>query len=58
MSKLQLNKANGKIWGVCAGLADWSGMDVTILRLIFVVAAIAGLGSPVLIYILMALILN
>lgn len=58
MSKLQLNKANGKIWGVCAGLADWSGMDVTILRLIFVAAAIAGLGSPVLIYILMALILN
>ena len=29
MTKLTLNRTNKKILGVCAGLADWSGVDVT-----------------------------
>ena len=58
MTKLVLNKANKKILGVCAGLADWSGIDVTLLRVLFVIAALVGFGSPLLIYIVLALILN
>ena len=58
MARLTLDKTNKKILGVCAGLANWSGMDAMIIRLIFAVAAVVGFGSPVLIYILLAMILD
>ena len=58
MSRLVLDKANKKILGVCAGLANWSGIDATVVRLIFVVTTLIGFGSPILIYILMAMILD
>jgi phage shock protein C len=58
MSRLVLDKANKKILGVCAGLANWSGMDAMIVRLIFAVATLVGFGSPILIYIVLAMILD
>ncbi len=58
MSRLVMDKANKKILGVCAGLANWSGIDATVVRLLFVVTTLIGFGSPVLIYILMAMILD
>jgi phage shock protein C len=58
MAKLTLNKANKKILGVCAGLSDWSGVDITLMRIIFVLATLIGFGSPVLVYIILALILD
>ena len=58
MTRLVLDKANKKILGVCAGLANWSGMDPFIVRLIFVAATLIGFGSPVLIYILLAMIFD
>jgi phage shock protein C len=58
MARLTLDKANKKILGVCAGLANWSGMDAMIVRLIFAVATLIGFGSPILIYILLAMILD
>lgn len=51
-----LNKPAGKILGVCAGIADYFGWDVTLVRLGFVLAALFGLGSPVLIYLLIGLV--
>lgn len=45
-----------KVLGVCAWLADKFEIDVTWMRLIFVVATILGLGSPVLIYLILALV--
>ncbi|MFZ4382331.1 MAG: PspC domain-containing protein [Sandarakinorhabdus sp.] len=53
-----LNKPAGKIMGVCAGIADYFGWDVTLVRLGFVLAAVFGFGSPVLIYLLIGLIAN
>ena len=47
----------GKISGVCAGLADYFGMDATLVRLIFVAFAIISFGTAVLIYIIMAIII-
>ncbi|MBL4800786.1 MAG: envelope stress response membrane protein PspC [Emcibacter sp.] len=41
-NKLYLDKTKGKICGVCAGIADYSGIDTTIIR----VVAILGLLSP------------
>jgi phage shock protein C len=58
MTKLMLNRANKKILGVCAGLADWSGVDVTVIRVAFVLATLIGFGSPLLIYIALGLILD
>jgi phage shock protein C len=58
MTKLMLNRANKKIVGVCAGLADWSGLDVTVIRILFVLATIFGFGSALLIYVVLALVLD
>ena len=58
MTKLTLNRANKKILGVCAGLADWSGIDAMIVRVAFVLATLIGFGSPILIYVALGLILD
>jgi phage shock protein C len=58
MTKLMLNRANKKILGVCAGLADWSGIDVTVIRIAFVLTTLIGFGSPILIYVALGLILD
>tara|TARA_R110001592_G_scaffold352627_1_gene650666 strand:- start:815 stop:1078 length:264 start_codon:yes stop_codon:yes gene_type:complete len=57
-NKLKLDKANGKLMGVCSGLANWSGMDVNLLRIIFVLATIFGFGSAILIYLAIGLIVD
>ena len=44
-----------KILGVCAWLADKFGLDVGGLRILFVTAAILGLGSPIFIYLILYL---
>ncbi len=38
------------IGGVCAGVADYLGLDVTLVRVLVVVGAIFGLGSLVVAY--------
>ena len=58
MSRLVLDKGNKKILGVCAGLANWANMDPMIVRVIFAVATLVGFGSPILIYIVLAMILD
>lgn len=39
--KFELDRANGKLMGVCAGLADMTNFDVTLIRVAMVVATIA-----------------
>ena len=48
--KLRLDKANGKLAGVCAGLGNYFGMDPLVMRLIFVLGTLIGFGSFILIY--------
>tara|TARA_R110002049_G_scaffold102592_2_gene248232 strand:+ start:113 stop:376 length:264 start_codon:yes stop_codon:yes gene_type:complete len=57
-NKLKLDKANGKLMGVCSGLANWSGMDVNLLRIVFVLATIFGFGSAIIIYLAIGLIVD
>lgn len=45
-----------KILGVAAWLADRYNMDVAGLRLVFVIATLLGLGSPILIYLILYLV--
>lgn len=58
MARLVLDKGNKKILGVCAGLANWTNIDPLIVRLLFVVTTLIGVGSPIIIYILLAMILD
>jgi phage shock protein PspC (stress-responsive transcriptional regulator) len=39
------------IAGVCSGIADYTGVDVTVVRLLAVVGAVFGLGSLVVAYV-------
>lgn len=43
--KFVLDKANGKLMGVCAGLAEMTGWDVTLIRVGLVVTTLLG-GFP------------
>jgi len=43
--KFTLDRVNGKLLGVCAGLAAATGIDATIIRIGFVVATVVG-GWP------------
>ena len=38
----RLDKRNGKLMGVCAGLADYTGLDVTLIRVGVVVVTLLG----------------
>ncbi len=51
--KLYRSRNNRMIAGVCAGLADFFGIDVTVVRLVFAAGALLGFGSFILIYIVM-----
>jgi phage shock protein PspC (stress-responsive transcriptional regulator) len=57
MSRLVKSSTDKKIFGVCGGLARRFNMDSTIIRLIFVVAAVIGFGSPIILYLVLALII-
>ena len=52
----RLNKTNGKFMGVSAGIADYFNVDVTLVRLAWVVGTILGFGSLVLVYLAIGLI--
>lgn len=47
-----LNRPRSKVMGVCAGLADFFGIDVLIVRLGVIVATLATGPIAVLLYIL------
>ena len=43
--KLQRDKQNKKLAGVCSGLAEYFELDVTLVRVAFVFAVMAGLSG-------------
>jgi phage shock protein PspC (stress-responsive transcriptional regulator) len=49
---LRLDKQDGKVAGVCAGLANYFGMDPLVMRLIFVAGTLIGFGSFIIVYLL------
>lgn len=52
----RLDKARGKIMGVCSGIANYFGLDVTLVRVAFALGTLLGFGSAVLVYLLIGLI--
>lgn len=55
--RLYRKPSEGKLFGVVAGVADYFSLDVTLLRIITVVLALAGFGAVVLLYIGLAIFL-
>jgi phage shock protein C len=49
-TKFYLNKRAGKVMGVCAGLADYTGFDVTLIRIMFVLGVFMGGGALLPVY--------
>jgi phage shock protein C len=45
LGKFRLDRENGKAMGVCAGIAEHTGLDATLVRVAAVVLTIAG-GFP------------
>ena len=56
MKRLVRSK-DSKIAGVCAGVANYFGWNVGFVRLLWFVLAIAGVGAPVLFYLILAIIM-
>jgi phage shock protein C len=54
---LKRSSTNSVVCGVCGGIAESIGTDPMWIRLAFVVATLMGLGSPILIYLVLALLM-
>ena len=53
-SRFYRDKENGKWAGVCAGIADYSGLDVTVVRIGFVLGTVFSGGNLLLAYFIIA----
>ncbi len=53
-TKFYLDKKNKKWLGVCAGIADYTGLDVTLVRIGAVVLTVLGQGMTVIAYVVAA----
>lgn len=53
-AKFQLDKSAAKISGVCAGIANYTGVDVLWVRLAAVMATLLGSGLPIIGYFVIA----
>jgi phage shock protein PspC (stress-responsive transcriptional regulator) len=50
--KLTRSRDDRWIAGICGGLAEYTGIDATLIRVILLLATILGAGSLVLIYLI------
>jgi phage shock protein C len=44
-TRFYLDKRNSKVLGVCAGIADYTGLDVTLVRAAIILLTIFGTGG-------------
>ena len=59
MKKKTLTKSNSNVvfTGTLAGIAEYFGIEPTILRVIYVLITLFGIGSPILLYIALMIII-
>lgn len=50
------DKVKGKIWGVCAGIADYTGVDVMWIRIAAILSVFITSGTTLLVYPVVAMI--
>ena len=51
----RLDRTDGRVFGVCAGLVNYMGVDANIIRLVFIAGTVFGFGSFIVIYLAIAL---
>jgi len=52
MRKLYRSSRDRKLFGICGGLADYLGVDATLLRILLIVVAVFSGGAVILVYII------
>lgn len=55
--RLQKSRTNVVLTGTLAGIAEYFGIDPTIVRVIYVFLSLVLIGSPIVLYILLALVI-
>jgi phage shock protein C len=55
--KLYRSNSDKMIAGVCGGLGKYFGVDPTLIRLIFALLVVFGVGSGILLYIILAIVM-
>ena len=56
--RLYRSATDRKICGVCGGLADYFGLDSTLVRLAFIALAVLGFSTGIILYILAAVVMH
>lgn len=56
-AKLRKSRTDKMIAGVCGGIANYLGWDSTIVRIIFLILVFSSVGTMVLFYFILALIM-
>ena len=51
-TKFYLDKRHGKVMGVCSGIADYTGFDVTLVRIFLILGIFMGGGALIPVYLL------
>ena len=52
----RLDKANGRLMGVAAGIASYTGIEAVWVRVAFVAGTVLGFGSLALVYLVIGLV--
>ena len=55
--KLRKSMTNKMICGVCGGVGEYFNVDPTVIRLIWAILTVLGIGSGLIIYIIAAVIM-
>lgn len=56
MKKLYRSMTDHKLTGLCGGIAEWLGIDATIVRLLVVIGALFSFGAVALCYIVASIV--
>lgn len=54
MKKLTKSSTDLVIAGVCGGIGEYFGIDPTIVRVLYVIFTFMAVGSPILLYLILA----
>lgn len=58
MNRLRRKKGTAsKLFGVCAGIGEYFDLDPTLIRIFWAIATIFGLGSPIIVYLICAVVI-
>lgn len=49
-NSFRLNKSRAKLMGVCAGISDYTGIDLMLVRIATVLLTVLGVGSTIIVY--------